>query len=193
MRTTVFLVLMCVFNHIGYTHEANEAFFEITQKDSTVEIIAEFPWSLRNALLLFDPSLQEATDRTAFEKTFVQYLQSNLVFFDKNGNELEFLSYQELDHSGHSHQNRYLIVYQGKEIEKVLNKIMFNAFDNQINYHTLNINSKRLTFETHKSEPFFSLQEKTYSRYLGVITILALLTYFLMRSRKRLMVSTNKD
>ena len=60
----IFLALsFLVLSYASFAHEPNEAFFEITQKGNTTEVIAEFPWTLRNALIEFYPSLETANSK----------------------------------------------------------------------------------------------------------------------------------
>ncbi len=49
MKSFIYISLLFLAITVGYTHEIDKAFFKLIQKDSTVEIEAEFPWSLRNS------------------------------------------------------------------------------------------------------------------------------------------------
>lgn len=160
MKYLVSFILICAFNPFGYAHEVNEAFFKINQKENTVEIEAEFPWTMRNALIAFNPSLENATSKKDFENTFIEYIKANLILTDKKGNKLKYQEYRELKNSGHAHQNNYLIIFKGDELYEIINTILFNVYNNQVNYHTITSNSKQENFTTKKGEQRFILKKQ---------------------------------
>ncbi|MFK5856550.1 MAG: hypothetical protein QM503_10495 [Bacteroidota bacterium] len=159
MKYLLFFSFVCVINTFGYAHETNEAFFNIIEKENTIEIQAEFPWTMRNALIAFNPSLENSTDKKDFENTFVEYLKANLILKDKNGDILKYQNYQELENNGHSHQNNYLIIFRGSDLFEITNTIMFNVYENQVNYNTITVNSNKITFKTKKGLTHFTLKK----------------------------------
>ena len=167
MKYLLLFSFVCIFNVFGYAHETNEAFFTIIQKENTIEIKAEFPWTMRNALTAFNPSLKKSTNKDDFENTFVEYIKANLILKDRNGNILKYQAYQELENNDHSHQNNYLIIFKGRDLFEITNTIMFNVYDNQVNYNTITINSKQETFKTKSGLTHFELSESmnTKNRY----------------------------
>ena len=168
-----------------YAHETNEAFFKIVQKENSIEIRAEFPWTMRNALISFNPSLENSTDKKDFEKTFIQYLKANLILKDKNGKTLKYQTYQELKNDGHSHKNNYLIIYKGSDLFEITNTIMFNIYDNQVNYNTITINSKQVIFKTEKGIINFVLKRNENTKYWYLSILLLPFIYFTYQYRNR--------
>lgn len=185
MKYLLFFVFFCVFNIYGYAHETNEAFFTIIQKKNTVEIRAEFPWTMRNALIAFNPSLENTTDKKDFETTFVDYLKAHIVLKDKNGNILKYQEYKILENSGHSHQNNYLIIFKGSDLFEITNTIMFNIYDNQVNYNSITINSKQETYKTKKGFDHFKLGDNKKINYWYLFFLLIPLIYFTYRYLNR--------
>ncbi|PCJ96510.1 MAG: hypothetical protein COA50_06945 [Flavobacteriaceae bacterium] len=180
MKYAILLSLVCVLHSSGFAHEANEAFFKIVQKENTVEIQAEFPWTMRNALLNFNPSLKNFSSKKDFENTFIAYLKANLILTNTQGNKLNFQKFVALENMGHSHQNIYLIIFKGNELHKITNTIMFNVFDNQVNYNTLTLNSEQTIFKTSKGLAYFVLKEKKHSKYWLFSFLLLPLIYFII-------------
>ncbi len=170
---------VCLSNAFGFAHETNEAFFNITQKENTIEIQAEFPFAMRNALMTFNPSLENSTNKKDFENTFIDYIKVNLILKDKNGNELKYQEYKELKNEGHSHQNNYLIVFKGNGLHEVTNTIMFNVFIDQVNYHNITISSKQIKFKTKKGQPHFTLNKNV--KYWWLLLLFIPLIYILIR------------
>ena len=72
MKNKFILCFVCLFSNLGLAHETNEAFFRIVQKENTIEIEAEFPWTMRNALIAFNPSLENSTNKKDFESTLLK-------------------------------------------------------------------------------------------------------------------------
>lgn len=50
-RRHYLIVIMILSISNGFAHDANKAFFKIQQKGNVIEVQAEFPWSIRNAIL----------------------------------------------------------------------------------------------------------------------------------------------
>lgn len=167
-------VCICV---SGYAHETNEAFFKISEKENTIEVQAEFPWTMRNALMAFNPSLENSTNKKDFENTFIEYIKTNLILKDKNGNLLKYKEYKELETNGHSHQNNYLIIFKGNNLSEITNTVMFNIYGNQVNYNTITVNSIQKIFKTKKGFTHFKLIESKDTKYWYLLFILLLIAY----------------
>jgi hypothetical protein len=179
MKHLLLFSFVCLSNAFGIAHESNEAFFDIIQKENTIEIRAEFPFAMRNALMTFNPSLENATSKKDFENTFIEYIKTNLILKDKNGNELKYQEYKELKNNGHSHQNNYLIVFKGNDLYEITNTIMFNVFTDQVNYHNIIINSKQIKFKTKEGQTHFTLKKNT--KYWWLLFLFIPLVFILIR------------
>lgn len=118
-----------------FAHEVNKAYFIIYEKENKVELQAEFPWTLREALIEFEPKLREAKSSSEFKTVFQRYIHKNLVLTDNFNRNLPFIDFKELPNNGHGHGNSYLFVFEGNKISKIENRIMFNIYDNQENIH----------------------------------------------------------
>ena len=173
MRPVLLLILLIAFQW-GFGHDPNEAFFHIVQQNDKVEVTAEFPWSMRDALLIFKPSLEEATQRSTFEEAFRQYLATNLLLIDKRGNPLSIQSIHELEQTGHGHENSFLIVFNGSGFSEIQNTIMFNVFENQINHHTVDIEGNQMVFTTTPSNQSSVITPKSGYGYLTWLVVLIL-------------------
>jgi len=152
-------VLLCV---KGYgRHEPNEAYFIIIQKEAIVQIQAEFPWTIRKALLNEDASLKNATSKEEFDKAFFNYIKKHLILKDTSNKELDLLSVEELPKTGHNHGGTFLISFSGNEFKSVKNELMFNLYKNQQNHHEFSVSKKnKLEFSTTKIVPSFMVTEK---------------------------------
>lgn len=169
--------IYCFFILLGsnlYAHKTNEAFFRVTQKESVIEIETEFPWTLRNALLNFRPELERASNKLEYEKAFIDYLKGNLVLTDSQGNVLEFMKFEQMENMGHSHQNNYRITYMGTSFERIKNTIMFNIFDNQVNYHRIKANAASKILKTTKDQTTIELldKKKSHSWIFALIAVM---------------------
>ena len=181
MRELVVFGLVFLFLNIGFAHEPNEAFFTYTEKENTVEVEAEFPWSLRNALLKFDPSLAHATDKRDFENAFNEYISKNLIIRDRDGNPLQFQGVYELENNGHSHQNSYLMVFKGHDLFEITNTIMFNLYGNQVNYNTVGAGQNVETFKTNNGVNHFKVGKSNIMEYGYYVLILILPIIYMVR------------
>jgi len=182
MRAVLLFCFFSLNSNLGHAHETNEAFFAFIQKETTVEIEVEFPWTLRNALIEFNPLLENSTTKKEFENTFSNYIKETIILKDKNGKLLHYQGFIELETKGHSHQNRYLLIFKGTNLFEVINTIMFNVNDNQVNYNSITINSTEMTFKTKKGSNKFYINDSTTANYsyflLLLVPIIFGLNYF---------------
>ncbi|AUC76384.1 hypothetical protein [Olleya sp. Bg11-27] len=169
----------------GYTHETNEAFFKITQKENTIEIEAEFPWTIRNALINYNPLLEHSVTKIDFQETFANYIKDNLILKNKSGAVLSFQDYQELENNGHSHQNNYLLLFNGTNLFEISNTIMFNIYDNQVNYNTVTVGSKEKTFKTSNGASRFVLDTNNKETYWYVLLLVIPIIYITYRFKNK--------
>ncbi|MBT8245338.1 MAG: hypothetical protein HKP48_09935 [Winogradskyella sp.] len=153
----LYVVFFLVCGNSIFAHEPNEAFFTFNLGKNQIMVEAVFPWSMRNALINYNPNLETSNNKQDFESTFVAYIRDNLILKDKNGLVLEFKKFKEIDNNGHSHQNNYLLTFKGNTLEEVTNTIMFNTYTNQVNYNTITWNGTK--FKTSKNKTSFKINE----------------------------------
>jgi len=169
-KTLYVIVLICLFISNGFAHDANKAFFKIQQKDNIVEVQAEFPWSLRNAILEAFPELENSKSQEDFNNAFFKYLSTNLEI--KNGDSiLELLSINEATHEGHSHQNNFIIQYKGNAFDFITNTMMFNVYDNQKNYHDIIVGTEHLKFIASQDSSSFEVRSTSSMSFKDIAQI----------------------
>lgn len=176
MKNFLLLIILGLSTVICLAHEPNEAYFVVKQTSTTVEVEAEFPWAIRKALLQYDKDLEDATTKEAFKKALYSYVSENLILFDILGGRLELLSIKELPRTGHSHGSRFLIVYQGKQFQRIKNELMFNLYDHQQNHHEVMIEgSRNRKYTTVKNRSAFKLAAKYNNPLIWILIGVALL------------------
>lgn len=182
MKYFLILLVISCFQNMSFAHSPHECYFDIKIEKQSCTVTAEFPWTLRNALLAFDPTLKNAQAPQAFEQAFERYIRSHLILKDKEGKMLIFKGFRALESSGHSHQNEYVLEYEGGTIHQVTNTIMFEMSDKQSNYHSIMIDGTKRTFETYKGQDSFIIDNLStnYTPYfifgfvvIGIIGIVA--------------------
>lgn len=167
----------------GYGHDVNIAFFKIEQKETFVEINASFSFTLRNALQKFSPSLKNATTKQAYNDAFFKYVKVNLILLDDNEQKMELESFKELFDAEHSGQDNIRIIFNGSNLARIKNTLIFNVSPKQTNYHTVvSKNKEDQIFTTNINNTSFYLETRfvnNYSYFIYVpITILLLLMIF---------------
>jgi len=194
MRYILIFYLVLLFSNLVCAHQTNEVFFEYIQKKKTVQVIAEFPWSIRNALIKFNHSLENSTNKKDFENTFREYINKNLILKNKNGHKLQFKEFNEIENKGHYHQNNFQIIFKGNNVFEIKNTIMFNLYPNQVNYNKVSANNKTQTFTTNKNATHFYLNEHSYTKYWCLLILTTPLIYIISRySNKKSSIMCNKN
>lgn len=158
-----FLCLFCFQQALA--HDPNMAYFTIVQKDSSVEITAEFPWTVRTALIKAFPNLKEAKTKAEFEKAFFSYCQQHIQLLGQYGNVLPLLQVQELPNEGHGDSWQYLLTFKGQQWTHIRNTMLFNLYDSQTNFHWMTLKGKKVEFVTTKNEPEFNPWEKPQGQW----------------------------
>jgi len=110
-------------------------FFLINTERNHILIESSFPWTIRGALLNFEPTLKKATSKKDFENVFFKYVEKHFLIIGKNGKELELTEIKEVKNKEHSHGNDYLLKFKGESISGIKNTILFGENKNQTNTH----------------------------------------------------------
>jgi len=158
MKICLLLILIMCLPFTGWAHEPCEAFFTIKTNQDVIEIEAEFPWTMRNALFKFAPELKDSKSKKDFEMVLFEYVKINLLLIAKNGNSLELLSILELPQSDHTHQNNFLITYEADSLDQLQNTILCDLYSNQKNYHFLKTKRGKYEFVTRLESPVHKMK-----------------------------------
>ena len=178
----------------GFAHDANKAFFKIQQKDDVVEVQAEFPWSIRNAVLDAFPELENSNSQNDFDTAFFKYINDNFSI-SKGEGLLSLVSVKEVNSQGHSHQNTVVFLLAGNNFDAITNTVMFNIFSNQKNYHEVDINKQHLEFITTTKKTSFKINLNVPSKSsigkdtIGILLVLIfsiLITFLFFKYRRKL-------
>lgn len=179
MKLIISLISLFIIPFGVVDHESNIAYFKIEQIDSTIIIHAEFPWTIRNALLEFAPELKKSKSQKMFDMAYFDYLKSTLILKDNYGNRLKLLNVDAIKNGGHSHQNEFTLTYLGKEFKTLYNSILFNINSDQSNYHILKSESN-LTFKTTPINSIFinesSVSKKISRSFIWMFVLLSIPT-----------------
>ena len=182
-------LIVCYFGIIScwslVAHEPNVAFFKYVETETTIEVHAEFPWTLRNALLKFNPDLEHATSREEFEQALLSYIKRHLVLQNENGEGLQLIEIKTVQNKQHSHQNNFVLIFQGIGLKQVTNSIMFDLNENQSNYNTFESLTSKTTFKTTKTNRGFILERNHFFNYLYVLVLAIPIGWFVIRKTSR--------
>lgn len=156
-------------------HSGKQAHFKIEKSDS-IYVTAEFPWTLRNALIEFDSTLIAARNQSEFHHAFYKYFPQNfqLLGIDKELIIPSRISLIPPKQSTHSHSVSYLIVYPNVEINCIKNKVMLSYNSSHTNFNSLQLQGKIKQFETNKNLQQFCLQEPKTESSIPIKLLMAL-------------------
>lgn len=146
----IFVLVFAIIS-IGFeaqAHDSDKAFFLVYQTNNTTVVEAEFPWTIRNSLLENAPYLNNASGQEAFDKAFRELIEQNLIVYGSDGEKMPFVSLEEIKDELHSHSYKYKLTYKGFGVSKIQNTLLFNIFDDSINYHQFVTEKDTLNFET---------------------------------------------
>ena len=188
MKKIAILIIMSI-SILGYAHDSKEASFVIERADNQIEVNAEFPWTIRNALLKSNPDLQNTTDQIAFDQAFFNYVNSNFKLINKKGS-LKLLEVKENKHEdGHTHQTNYTFVFSNGKVDKVSNSLMFNLNPTQKNHITVTLDEGTHTFTTTPKNPTHNMEvtirESTHWALFFTIMFIGILLVFIKKIKNK--------
>ena len=150
------LLVTLFFSSKTYTHNSKEAFFTMETQNNQIYVLAEFPWTIRKALLQFDPKLAETKNKEDFDKALFLYVKTNFLLKNQEGFEIQLVKIKELDLREHSHQSNFEFYFDGPEFREVQNTLLFNLSSEHKNYHTILLKGKTIKKTTlYKASSFF--------------------------------------
>jgi len=135
MSRLVVVLIPLFFCLKGYTHNIDEVFSSINVEGNHILIETSFPWTIREALLNFEPTLKEATSKKDFEQALFRYVQKHFLLIGNEDEKLELTEINEVKNKEHSHGNDYLFKFKGESISSIKNTILFGENKNQTNTH----------------------------------------------------------
>ncbi|WP_405569097.1 hypothetical protein [Winogradskyella sp. Asnod2-B02-A] len=178
--------IMCI--PFTYAHDSDIAYFDITTEGTQTIIHAEFSWSIRNALIAFDSNYNNAKTIEDINDIFLRYTKEKLKIFDTKDKQLHLLKVVlEKNNEEHNHATRYTLIFEGSDISKVSNTMMFEQNNSQKNYHWyLNKDGKKEEAITDNTTSSFNITTETssYLKYyliIGAILLLGLLIFSFKR------------
>lgn len=170
----------------GYAHDSDKAYFNITREGSQTIVYAEFPWSIRNALIAFDSSFNNAKTIEEINAIVFNYTKEKIKLFDTKGKQLPLVKVVfEKNNEEHNHATHYKFVFKGSEISKVLNTMMFEYIKSQENCHWYtNGNGIKKETITDNISPYFMVTNKSnYFMYylIGGLLLVGLIVFSLKK------------
>ena len=187
MRSRSFLLLFFLSSTILTAHEVNEAHFVLKKLDSHWVVQGDFPWVLRNALIKFDPTVEQAIDQKTIDAALFSYVLTNLILKNQQGESIPLIRIEPVVNPDHSHQIRYDFHFEEGDLAEITNTMMINVNEDQVNYLTL-INEKEVkNYKTSKKHPFIRLEKENHLPipwfwvWMGLIAILGSLFYLKIR------------
>lgn len=167
-------------------HDAHQAFFGIRETElKLINIKADFPWTLREALIQFDSNLlvdkQEEVWRSALERYIIQ----NFIVYNSNGIPLKFLSIEESTSSHGGHAIQYNFSLEWGEIGEIENRLMFNINEDQENYHKISGNQGDIEFVTTTNNPNYIFDQSKKTIFYFIVSVFAgiFLCLFLLQTK----------
>jgi len=110
-------------------HDPDQGYLKIERWGSYIHLQAELPWTIRNAVYAFDPSLPTNATQAQLDAALFAYIRQHVRLMDPEGNPLPLLTVQALDKQGHTHQFDIEGVYQGHTVQTIHNTLLWNVVE----------------------------------------------------------------
>lgn len=187
---------MSLISWSSFAHAPNEAFFEFFESDKQLLIKAEFPWTIREALLAARPNLKTAQTTEEMTAGLLSYLQEHIEIRNEQNQRIRIQSIKAAPNTnGHGHGTVYMLLLgENQWISSIKNTCMFEAYSDQTNFHSIEANTTRLEFVTNKEKATYTIQQNLpISKpenfpipyiLIGMSSILALLIIVLRAKQK---------
>lgn len=161
MKSLLLMISMSIISWSSYAHAPNEAFFEFFESDKQLLLKAEFPWTIREALLAARPELREAKTTEEMTAGLLSYLQEHIEVRNEQNELISIQSIKSVpDVNGHGHGSVYMLLLgKNQWISSIKNTCMFEAYSDQSNFHSIELdNAPTLKFVTKKENAIYTIQ-----------------------------------
>lgn len=197
MKVFFLIISMSLISWSNYAHAPNEAFFEFFESNNQLLIKAEFPWTIREALLTARPELQTAQTTEEMMTGLLSYLQEHLELRNEQNQPILIQSIKAAPNTnGHGHGSVYMLMLgKNQWISSIKNTCMFEAYSDQTNFHSIEVeHAPVLKFVTNKENAIYkisknpskSVPSERFTSYtlMGAVCVFCLLITVLWAKRK---------
>ena len=139
---TIFLYLT------ASSQDAKTAHFDITTTDKNIVVAAEFPWTIHNALIEFNPSMKNDTSKQSYINTMKQYIEAHFHIITPFGFEAKLTDIKRVQKNEHSHQANFIFLFKKDSIHSIRNSLLFDQSPKHVNHHTITHGNTTKTFQT---------------------------------------------
>lgn len=171
----VFIFLL-IQSTLLFPHDPDKAYFEFHQEGDKLIVKAEFPWTLRLALLNKYPELEKSSEQKDFDEALFNYLKNNIVIKEEDKT-LKLKEVRQLE-TNQSHSVIYNLIFKKlNDLQKVnINNIcMFELYNKQKNYNTVFLpGNKEFTFVSEENNPTFTITNEEDKSNVGWVIFLAI-------------------
>lgn len=154
----------------SYAQDDQMAYFTYYVNNS-IQVEAELPESIDEALIAFDPTLKIAASQADYEETLMEYLSDHLILENEDGDTLAISSMKIIDEDSSHEDNLLLLTYEGDDLATVTNTILFDANEEQINYNTVIHSAGQSDFKSTPEKAQFKVSSQFAFRYLYLFII----------------------
>ena len=174
MRNSLLIFSLLFLINDAFSHSPSEVSFSIYEGDTFILVDAQFPWALRNAVFMFDSTLNKQSTFKEIKESLFIYISQNLVLLDENNDRIKLL--KVIDKKGNSHHEEYQLVFENKPASSIRNSLLFNFSNKQKNFHLVKLNGEQHEFFLTKEHPVFEFKTENSKGYLyliiGIITLI---------------------
>jgi hypothetical protein len=143
-------------------HEVRQAHFLLKKTNDRWMIEGDFPWTLRNALIQFDPKVEQATDQKSIDEVLFSYVQSHLILKTRAGNLIPLTEITRKGNPEHSHQILYEFHFEKGDLAEITNKLMFNLNDDHLNFLVFRDGEEEKMYKFSKNSPIIRLENENH-------------------------------
>lgn len=184
IKPALILGLLISINN-AFSHSPNEVSFSIYEKETSILVDTEFPWSIRNAVFIYDTTLSNKSSIEEIHASLFDYVNQNFVLKEYNGKQIKLL--QVLDSKNQGHHENFQFVFEKKAIGSIKNTLLFNFSKKQKNIHVLKTVGKNKKFVLTIEKPEIEFEQPTSYFYYGLfvcLILLSIISFFLLRKSK---------
>lgn len=182
------LVLFLTLSNLK-AHEVKQAHFVLRKTDHHWVMEGDFPWTLRNALIQFDPKIEQANDQRTIDEALFSYVQSHLILKTKTGEPIPLTEIVQKSNPDHSHQILYEFHFGEGDLAEITNTLMININEDHVNYLVFRDGNEEKNYKTSKNSPQIRLEQENHlpipSLWVWAILISMLgLGVFILKNKK---------
>ncbi len=149
MKKTFFGIFFFCTLFQSFAHDVSKVNFKIETLSDQIKVTVDLPWTLKDALETYDPSLKEDKSRENFNRVLKNYVATHFILWSTANEKIPLKSVTTAPVGDkHVHGAYFNFFFELDDIGRIENTFLFETNQSQHNKNQIKLNDTWFCFET---------------------------------------------